>query len=83
MIDFTKEAKEFEVGGETNKEIIKFFGTVPVQIETYNPIKVKFLLERGEIIVDRTIGKSVPDEVFKRPIVSDIISMIQLERRLR
>ncbi len=82
VIRWTEEAKESFVGGDLNKEIALVYNGYVVETEPYDEVKEDFLRRRGEIVIDKTEGEELPKESIFIPETIEVLSNIQVRRRL-
>lgn len=82
IIDYCQEAKNWVVGGAKVKKIYTMFNKKLIKIESYNIIKHKELIKRGLYIHDRTAGTEKPIDAIKTPLLHQVLSNIEISRRL-
>ncbi len=82
LIKFTQEANTWIVGGSKNKEIRHYQNGQLVDIETYNPIKVKSYIKDGIFVLDMTNGQQIPSKAVETPIIEQSLGVLEFHRRI-
>lgn len=82
QVQFTNSARQWLLGGDENKRINHYQNGNLVQVETYNPIKIKSYKRDGILVVDRTIGMEIPKDAVEMPVIEQAMGTIEMSRRI-
>ena len=71
LVDFSSDAQNFGTADDFNKKIYHYIDGFIIKDESYSSFKIEDYKKAGIPVIDKTLGKEVPDETkFVSPFQS-------------